>query len=229
MLATAVAVVVLVHREEIYRRGLRRLLEDADLAVVVGDTARARDALDLVATARPDVVVVDEILADGDGLQLVRQLTARPPSPACVLVTEGDPRTDLAAVLLGAGVVHARDEADRLRAAVRSAVDGGHGVDDDLVRAALERAVGQTPLEVAGHPLALTPQERRVFELVGQGLTNRRVAEVMRLTEKTVKNYVSRVLARLGMRHRTELAILVATLSRAGPSSPGRPHQTLPR
>lgn len=215
--------VLVVDDHLVVREGLRHLLEqpgpDGMAVRAVGTVA---DALAACARVVPDVAVVDVMLPDGDGIQLCRELLTRHPTVACLVLTGShDDRTVLAAAVAGASG-YLRKDAGRaqLHDAIRAVARGESLLDEAAVTAALEDirvAHDEGPLP------DLTPQERRVFELVAQGLSNRQVGERLHLSEKTVKNYVSRVLAKLHLDRRTEIAVLSARLRDRMPGPYERP------
>lgn len=204
---------VIVDPQAIFRRGLRCVLEETGRFDVVAEGATVADARELLAL-NPDVATIEMQLPDGDGMQVVREAQARGGRTACVLVTESPcERAVLSAVMAGAaGVLDKESVVEDLVASLDRVADLGTLFADDCVQELLEDLQDTTchEDETLAH---LTPQERRVFELVGQGLTNREVGDQLRLTEKTVKNYVSRILAKLGMGHRAEIAMLAGRLT----------------
>lgn len=198
--------VFLVDDHEVVRRGLRDLLEaDGDLRVV-GEAGSATEALVRLPTAAPDVTVIDVRLPDGDGVSLCREIRLRHPGVTCLMLTSyADPEVASAASRAGAaGYLLKQIKGNDLVDAVRRCATGEHlGPSGQAVE--IDRTTD--PLE------HLTEQERRVFELLGEGMTNRQIAEAMYLAEKTVKNYVSNLLAKLGMHRRTEAAAEAARLA----------------
>jgi two-component system response regulator DevR len=203
--------VLVVDDHLVVREGLRHLLEGPE-GFDVRDVGTVADAIAAVEAEPPDVAILDVTLPDGDGIQLCRDLRASHPDIACLVLTSSeDERTLLAAAMAGA-VGYLRKDSGRaqLSEAVRSAARGESLLDDATMASALDRLRSDD----AGQPLLgdLTAQERRVFELVGQGLSNRQIGEQLFLSEKTVKNYVSRVLSKLHMDRRTEIAVLSARL-----------------
>ena len=209
--------VLLVDDHAVVREGLRLLLtsdpsETSDISVVA-EAGTAREAQARLATTDVDVALVDVMLPDGDGIQLCRQIREDHPATACVVLTSyPDAHLVLAATLAGASSFLSKC-ADRSEVAdaIRAATRGERRLDGQAAAQALE----SVSHEYAEHRTVgrLTEQERRVFALVGQGLSNNQIAERMYLTEKTVKNYVSRMLSKLSMDRRTEAAVLAARLA----------------
>jgi two-component system response regulator DevR len=191
--------VFIVDDHEIVRRGLVALLSDECDMRVVGQAATVGEALAQVPESLPDVAVLDIRLPDGSGVQLCRDLRLRCPQVRCLVLTSFvDRDTTHAAMAAGAsGVVPKHVGGAELASAIRIAGAGGK----------LPHA------EQPHDPLqTLTRRERAVLRLIGEGLTNRQIAERLDLAEKTVKNYVSSVLGKLGLRRRTQAAVLAHEL-----------------
>jgi DNA-binding NarL/FixJ family response regulator len=203
--------VFLLDDHEVVRRGVRDLLEsDADI-VVVGEAATAGEALARVPALRPDVAVLDVRLPDGDGISVCRELRSQLPGTACLILTSfADDEALLQAVLAGAsGYVLKQIRGSDLQTAIRTVAAGRSLIHPDTVDRLMRRLRG-TPDR--SDPMAvLTEREREVLELIGQGMTNRQIGQSLHLAEKTVKNYVSNLLAKLGIERRTQAAILVAS------------------
>jgi DNA-binding NarL/FixJ family response regulator len=202
----------LVDDHELVRRGLRDLLGTADDIEVIGEAASVAEALVAITAATPDVAVLDVRLPDGSGVELCREIRSRTPSVHCLMLTSyADDEALLAAVLAGAsGFVLKQILGANLIAAVRTVGTGGSLLDagSTAVLMAKLRSGDQE-----ADPLAeLTNQEREVFALIGEGMTNRQIAEKMFLAEKTIKNYVSRVLAKLDLQRRTQVAVMATRL-----------------
>jgi two-component system, NarL family, response regulator DevR len=206
--------VVVVDDHEVVRTGIRTSLEQgAGACDVVGEARTAAEARVLFDETMPDVAILDVVLPDGDGIQLCREFRARHPLTACVLLTSfPDPRGMLSASLAGAAAYLAKDASSTdLVAAVLAVARGEQLLDPAKVTAVLDDLAADT----TDDPLltSLTRQERRVFELIGQGLSNRQIGEQLHLTERTIKNYSSRLMAKLGMERRSEAAIFAARLA----------------
>lgn len=195
--------VALVDDHEIVRRGLRDLLDGEPGIEVVAEAGGVREALARVADTAPDVVVVDVRLPDGDGVSLCRDLRALDPPPRCLVLTAfDDERALVEAIMAGAsGYLLKQVRGQELVDAVRE-VAAGRSLLDPLTTARvldrMRRSAQSDELD------ALTERERHVLELMGEGLSNRQIAERLFLAEKTVKNYVTSVLAKLGMERRTQ-------------------------
>jgi len=204
--------VFLLDDHEVVRRGLRELLESEDDIMVVGDADTAALALDRIPPTAPDVAVLDVRLPDGDGVEVCREIRSRHPEIACLMLTSyADDEALFAAIMAGAAgfilkQVRGNDLVDAIRRVAR-----GESLLDPAVTAKVMERLRQEPEddELAG----LTPQERRILDLIADGLTNRQIGERMFLAEKTVKNYVSNVLAKLGMHRRTEAAVFATRRS----------------
>ena len=206
--------VFLVDDHEVVRRGLRDLLgAEADLTVV-GEAATAGQALARGPALRPDVAILDVRLPDGDGVSVCRELRSRMPELACLMLTSFDDEEALLdAIMAGAaGYVLKQIKGSDLVAAVRT-VATGQSMLDPATTARLMHSLRDP--EPAGPPedqrlAVLTERERDVLELIGEGLTNRRIAERLYLSEKTVKNHISRLLGKLGVERRVQAAVIAA-------------------
>jgi DNA-binding NarL/FixJ family response regulator len=205
--------VFLLDDHEVIRAGLRDLLAAEPDMEVVGEAATVRSAESQVPQLRVDVAVLDVRLPDGSGVEVCRTLKSASPGTACLMLTGfADDQAILAAVAAGAaGYVQKHVPAQDLVDAVRAVAAGRSALGPEAAQRmmALLRAQEET-----GGPLAaLSSQEKRVLELVGEGLANREIAARMLLSEKTVKNYVSSVLTKLGMQRRTQAAALAARIT----------------
>ena len=206
--------VFLLDDHEIVRRGVRDLLEAEPGITVVGEAGTASSALARIPALKPDVAVLDVRLPDGDGVSVCREIRSRMPEVACLMLTSfGDDEALFDAIMAGAaGFVLKQVLGTDLIKAVRTVGEGGSLLDPRTTAALLQRIRRERE---KGDPLAsLTEQERAVFELIGEGLTNRQIGERLFLAEKTVKNYVSSVLSKLGLERRTQAAVLAADLRR---------------
>lgn len=193
---------------ELVRRGLQELLESEGFEIV-GETGSAEEATRRIPALRPDVSVIDARLPDGSGIEVCRNVRSVDPSLHCLILTSYDDDEALrGAVLAGAsGYVLKEIGAMELVTQLRRAANG-ESLFDPGVEA---RIIGGLthPEALDSRIAALSPQERRVLTLIGQGLTNRQIGEEMFLAEKTVKNYVSSLLSKLGFERRTQAAVYV--------------------
>jgi two-component system response regulator DevR len=205
--------VFLLDDHEIVRRGLRDLLTAEPDIDVVGEAGTALSALRRIPALKPDVAVLDVRLPDDDGVSVCREIRSTHPETACLMLTSyGDDQALLGAIMAGAaGYVLKQTCGTDLVSAVRTVAAGGSMLDAHATQRVMERLRERV---ASVDPLsALTEQEKRVLELIGEGLTNRQISERMVLSEKTVKNYVSSVLTKLGMQRRSQAAAYVARLS----------------
>ncbi|NND73722.1 MAG: response regulator transcription factor [Ilumatobacter sp.] len=202
--------VFLLDDHEVVRRGVAASLELEPDIEVVGEAGEARHALAEVRKCSPDVAVLDVRLGDGSGIDVCRQITSEFESVKALILTSFD--SDQAIVDAGlagaAGFVLKQIRSNELIDAIRKVAAGRRLLDDAEVRMAMRRLRESEQ----GKLIDLTPQEQRIFNYIGDGMTNRQIAEEMYLAEKTVKNYVSNLLAKLGMSRRTEAAALAARL-----------------
>ena len=207
--------VFLLDDHEIVRRGLRDLVEAAGDIEVVGEASTAAEALARVPALRPDVAVLDVRLPDGDGVTVCRELRSQMPELKCLMLTSfSDDEALFDAIMAGAsGYVLKQIRGQDLVGAVRTVAAGGSLLDPRVTAQVLERLRGGTA--EADPLLGLTQRERQTLELIGQGLTNRQIGEQLFLAEKTVKNYVSGLLAKLGMERRTQAAVFAADVRHA--------------
>jgi len=202
--------VFLLDDHEIVRRGLKDLLEvDGDIEVV-GESGLAEEAIRRIPALRPDVAVLDGRLPDGSGIDVCREIRSlRPEIAALILTSYDDDEALFAAIMAGAaGYVLKQIRGNDLVDAVRRVAGGQSMLDPAVTQRVLERLREGPKSDEALAPL--TDQERRVLELIGEGLTNRQIGARMFLAEKTVKNYVSSVLAKLGFERRTQAAVFAS-------------------
>jgi DNA-binding NarL/FixJ family response regulator len=210
--------VFLLDDHEVVRRGVAALLAAAPDIVVVGAAGSADQAVARVPALRPDVAVLDVRLPDGDGVTVCRELRSRMPELACLMLTSfADDEALLDAVMAGAsGYVLKQIHGSDLVGAVRT-VAAGQSLLDPHSTARMLRHLRERPRK---DPLAaLTDQERKILDLIGDGLTNRQIGERLFLAEKTVKNYVSSVFTKLDLRRRTQAATLITRLKADEPRS----------
>jgi DNA-binding NarL/FixJ family response regulator len=207
--------VFLLDDHEVVRRGVAALLSAEDDIEIVGEAGTADQALARIPAARPDVAVLDVRLPDGDGVTVCRELRSRLPDLACLMLTSFDDEDALfEAVMAGAaGYVLKQIHGSDLVGAVRTVATGQSLLDPRstarMLQRLRDRQEKQDPLK------ALTEQERHIFDLIGEGLTNRQIGERLYLAEKTVKNHISSIFAKLGMSRRTQAAALAAQLKAA--------------
>ncbi len=213
--------VFLVDDHEVVRRGLVDLLGADPELDVVGEAGSVAEAMARVPAARPDVAVLDVRLPDGNGIELCRDLLFRMPDLRCLILTSyTSDEAMLDAILAGASGYVVKDiKGMELARAVKD-VGAGRSLLDNRAAAALMAklrgaAEKQDPLS------GLTDQERTLLGLLSEGLTNKQIADRMFLAEKTVKNYVSRLLAKLGMERRTQAAVFATELKRSRPPGDG--------
>lgn len=213
--------VFLVDDHEVVRRGLVDLLGADPELDVVSEAGSVAEAMARVPAARPDVAVLDVRLPDGNGIELCRDLLSRMPDLRCLILTSyTSDEAMLDAILAGASGYVVKDiKGMELARAVKD-VGAGRSLLDNRAAAALMAklrgaAEKQDPLS------GLTDQERTLLGLLSEGLTNKQIADRMFLAEKTVKNYVSRLLAKLGMERRTQAAVFATELKRSRPPGDG--------
>ena len=204
--------VFLLDDHEITRRGVRDVLAAEPDIDVVGEAGTMASALARIPALRPDVAVLDVRLPDGDGVQVCREIRSTIPGTACLMLTSyGDDRVLLGAIMAGAAgyVLKETSESDLVRA-VRTVAAGHSMLDSHATHRVMERL--RDRMDSADPLSALSMQEKRVLNLIGEGLTNRQIAERMVLAEKTARNYVSSVLTKLGMHRRAQAAAFVTRL-----------------
>ncbi|MFJ8017763.1 response regulator [Streptomyces sp. NPDC096339] len=232
--------VFLLDDHEVVRRGLRDLLDAEPDITVVGEAGTAEQALARGPALRPDVAVLDVRLPDGDGIGVCRELRSHMPDLACLMLTSFDDEDALLdAIMAGAaGYVLKQIKGSDLVSAVRT-VATGQSMLDPATTARLMHSLRDP--EAAKEPedarlAALTERERAVLELIGEGLTNRQIAKRLYLSEKTVKNHISRLLGKLGVERRVQAAVIAAQVHdhdhggqaavRADGTGPRAPHGT---
>ena len=206
--------VYLLDDHELVRRGIRELLESEGDIEVVGESGLAQEASRRIPALRPDVAILDGRLPDGSGIDVCREVRSQDPTIKALILTSYDDDDALfAAIMAGAaGYVLKQVRGNDFVETVRRVAAGQSTLDPAVTAKVLERLRNGPPTDPAR--AALTEQEQRILDLIGEGLTNRQIAERMFLAEKTVKNYVSAMLAKLGMTSRTQAAIFA---TRQGP------------
>ena len=212
--------VFLLDDHEVVRRGVQDLLEAESDIVVVGEGSTAAEALARVPALRPDVAILDVRLPDGDGVSVCRDLRSAMPELACLMLTSfADDEALFDAIMAGAaGYVLKQIRGSDLTGAVRAVAAGQSLLDPRTTARLMERLRGTAQVD---DPLkGLTDREREILALIGDGLTNRQIGEQLHLAEKTVKNYVSNLFAKLGLERRTQAAVLASEVRRGTGLSP---------
>jgi two-component system, NarL family, response regulator DevR len=203
--------IFLLDDHEIVRRGLRELLETVEDFEVVGESGSAVEATRRIPALRPHVAIFDARLPDGSGIDVCREVRSVDPTIAGLILTSYDDEQALAtAILAGAAGYLLKDiKGNGLIEAIRAAAAGERLIDLEKVDRVRQgwTSEGETDPRLR----LLSPQERRVLDYVAQGLTNRQIGEAMSLAEKTVKNYITSVLGKLGMERRTQAAVFAVT------------------
>jgi len=204
--------VALLDDHEVVRAGLRELIEAEDDLEVVGEMGTAAEALSRIPALRPDVAVLDVRLPDGDGVEVCREVRSRHPEVACLMLTSYvDDEALFDAVMAGAaGFLLKEIRGADIVGAIRTVAEGGSLLDPQATQRVLDRI--RHGDEDDQRLAVLTERERTIFDLIGEGLTNRQIAERVHLAEKTVKNYVSNILMKMGMERRTQAAAYSARI-----------------
>jgi DNA-binding NarL/FixJ family response regulator len=206
--------VFLLDDHEIVRRGIAQLLDTEDDIEIVGEAGTAAQAMARIPALRPDVAILDVRLPDGEGVTVCRDIRATlDPPPACLMLTSySDDEALFGAIMAGAsGYLLKQIAGVDLVGAVRTIAAGGSLLDPKATATVLRRLrAGDTPVDPRYE--SLSPQERRILDLIADGLTNRQIGAEMYLAEKTVKNYVSSLLHKLGFARRTEAAVYATEL-----------------
>jgi len=199
--------VFLLDDHEIVRRGIRELLEAEPDIVVVGESGLAEEAIRRIPALRPDVAILDGRLPDGSGIDVCREVRSRDPHIKALILTSYDDDDALfAAIMAGAaGYTLKQVRGNDLVDTVRRVAAGQSMLDPSVTAQVLARLRNGPPVDKEIEQL--TAQEQRLLELIGEGLTNRQIAERMYLAEKTVKNYASSLFSKLGLTSRTQAAI----------------------
>ncbi|MGY6652440.1 response regulator transcription factor [Amycolatopsis sp. TRM77291] len=206
--------VFLVDDHEIVRRGLSDLLGSEPDIEISGEAASVSEALTRIPASDTDIAVLDVRLPDGNGIELCRDLLSTQPNLRCLMLTSyADDEALFTAIMAGAsGFVLKQVLGNDLVSAIRTIAGGGSLLDSRTTAALMNRIRRES--DHSDPTAGLSEQERTVFELIGEGLTNREIGERMFLAEKTIKNYVSRILAKLGIQRRTQAAVLATELKK---------------
>jgi two-component system, NarL family, response regulator DevR len=205
--------VFLLDDHDIVRRGLTHLFETQGDIEVVGEAGTAEEALSRIPPTRPEVALLDVRLPDGDGVEVCREIRSRHPEIQCLMLTSfADDEALFEAIMAGAsGFILKQIKSEEIVEAVRFVAKGQSLLDPAVTGRVLERLrKGPEEDELLAQ---LSPQERNILNLIADGLTNRQIAEQIHLAEKTVKNYVSNLLSKLGMERRTQAAVYAARLT----------------
>ncbi|MEV5869076.1 response regulator [Streptomyces tendae] len=203
--------VFLLDDHEVVRRGVRDLLDDEPDITVVGEAGTVEQALVRVPALRPHVAVLDVRLPDGDGVGVCRELRSRMPELACLMLTSFDDEEALLdSIMAGAaGYVLKQIQGSDLVTAVRTVAAGQSLLDPSAATRLMARLRGEHAKEEEPDALpGLTDREREILALIGEGLTNRQIGQRLYLAEKTVKNHISRLLAKLGVERRIQAAVI---------------------
>src|SRR6185437_4700986 len=205
---------------ELVRTGLRTLIEAEDDLEVVGEAGTAADGLRLIRQIQPDVAVLDVRLPDGSGIEVCREIQSELPAVHCLMLTSySDDDALFSSIMAGAsGYVLKEVGGGDLLGDIRRVSQGMSLLDPVLTQELFDRL--RKDREAESRLTVLTPQERKVLELIAQGQSNRQIAEKLFLAEATVKNYVSSLLSKLGMRRRTEAAVYAAVLAERKSGNP---------
>jgi DNA-binding NarL/FixJ family response regulator len=200
---------------EVVRGGVRALLESTGDIVVVGEAANASEAIARIPALRPDVAILDVRVPDGNGIEVCREVRSRVGTKCLMLTSYSDDEALFEAIMAGAaGYVLKQVRGTELLTAVKRVAAGESLLDPAITGRVLNRL--RSHADEDPRLARLTPQERRILHLIADGMTNRQIAREMHLAEKTIKNYVSNLLAKLGMERRTEAAVFATKLELAG-------------
>ncbi|MFE8948675.1 response regulator [Streptomyces sp. NPDC007856] len=202
--------VFLLDDHEVVRRGVRDLLNDEPDISVIGEAGTVEQALVRVPALRPQVAVLDVRLPDGDGVTVCRELRSRMPELACLMLTSFDDEEALLdSIMAGAsGYVLKQIQGSDLVSAVRTVAGGQSLLDPSATTRLMARLRGGEQQEEPDELRGLTEREREILALIGEGLTNRQIGQRLYLAEKTVKNHISRLLAKLGVERRIQAAVI---------------------
>jgi two-component system response regulator DevR len=211
--------VFLLDDHEVVRRGLREMVDAESDLEVVGEASTAEEALARIPPTRPDVAVLDVRLPDGNGVEVCREIRSRHSEIQCLILTSfADDEALFQAIMAGAsGYLLKQIKGPDIVDGIRRVALGQSLLDPSVTSRVLDRL--RAGPEEDERLASLTEQERRILDLIAQGLTNRQIAQSVHLAEKTVKNYVSNLLAKLGMERRTQAAVYAARLNERPPSA----------
>jgi DNA-binding NarL/FixJ family response regulator len=203
--------VFLLDDHELVRRGLKEFLEEEGDLEVVGEAGTAADAVAGIDRNPPQVAIIDVRLPDGNGIEVCREVRSRHPETRCLILTSfSDDQALFDAIVAGAsGYVLKETKTSELVADIRKLAAGGSLIEPEVTRDVMARASARASSEAD-----LSPQEERILDLIGEGLTNRQIGDRLHLAEQTVKNYVSRLMGKLGFERRVQAAVYA---SRRGP------------
>ena len=207
--------VFLMDDHEVVRQGVRALLESSGEIDVVGEASNAAEALARIPAVLPDVAVLDVRVPDGNGIEVCRDVRSAYGTQCLILTSYSDDEALFEAIMAGAsGYVLKQVRGSELISAVKRVAAGESLLDPSITGRVLQRL--REPAPVDDRLQSLTPQERRILHLISDGMTNRQIAGEMFLAEKTIKNYVSNLLSKLGMQRRTEAAVYATKLELSG-------------
>ncbi|MDJ0770315.1 MAG: response regulator transcription factor [Ilumatobacter sp.] len=200
---------------EVVRQGVRALLESTGEIEVVGEAAGAAEALARIPAVKPDVAILDVRIPDGNGIEVCREIRSQLDTNCLMLTSYSDDEALFEAIMAGAaGYVLKQIRGSELLSAVKRVAAGESLLDPSITGRVLDRL--RKPSEEDERLAKLTPQERRILHHIADGMTNRQIANEMHLAEKTIKNYVSNLLTKLGMERRTEAAVFATKLELSG-------------
>ena len=200
---------------EVVRQGVRALLEASGEIVVVGEASSAAEALARIPAVRPDVAILDVRVPDGNGIEVCRELRSTIGTKCLMLTSYSDDEALFEAIMAGAaGYVLKQIRGNELLDAVKRVAAGESLLDPAITGRVLQRL--RQPSEEDERLARLSPQERHILHYIADGMTNRQIAGEMNLAEKTIKNYVSNMLGKLGMERRTEAAVFATKLELSG-------------
>ncbi|MCL5885650.1 MAG: response regulator transcription factor [Actinobacteria bacterium] len=197
----------LVDDHEVVRRGLKELIESDSEIKVVGEAATAQEAVEKIPSVAPDVAVLDVRLPDGSGVEVCREIRAKSPEVYCLMLTSfSDDEALFSSIMAGAsGYLLKQVKGRELISAIKRVANGESLLDPALIRKVMDKIRSDTDIDE--RIARLTPQERAILKLIAEGKSNRQIASDMFLSEKTVKNYVSNMLGKMGFSRRTEAAV----------------------